>query len=536
MLSGVFALTLANLFVKTVGLILKIPLRGILSDSGMAYYNTAYDIYAFLYTVSNVGLPTAVSMLVSENRASGNVKEIKKVFKIAIGLFIIIGIVGTSIMFFGATLFEKAYKIDNSAYCIMAIAPTLFFICIASALKGYFQGYQNMVPSAISNVIEAVGKMSLGILFAQYAAMRGEDPHMIAAYAALGLTIGVAAGMVFLIIRKLLFRPQSYDIEYASLRTENMEGRSGRAIVKLLITIAIPITLSSSVMTLSNMIDGMILSRVLQLNFTQEVTKAFIGNLKTCVVPISNIILAFANPITSVIVPMISASVAEGRTDKVKKAMNSALRMAVMVILPCIFGISVLAEPIVGFLFRDADAAAKAGPLLSVHAISVFFMSMISVTAAILQAHKLGRLPVRSVIVGAVVKVIATTALVAIPTVNVMGSPISAILSCFAISAMNFYYIKKHVGYSPNFAKLLIKPLIAAGVCAAGAAGSYKLITMLGGASTSDVALLASVLIAALIYVITALMIKALAREEIEMLPKGKRIASALTKLKLLDK
>ena len=174
MLSGVLALTIANLFVKPVGLLLKIPLRGILSDSGMAYYNNAYDIYAFLYTVSNVGLPTAVSMMISENRASGNVRQSKKIMKVAMWLFVGIGLLGTSIMFFGAPLFESAYKINNLSFSIMAIAPTLFFICIASALKGYFQGYQNMVPSAVSNVIEAVGKMALGILFANYAVQRGE--------------------------------------------------------------------------------------------------------------------------------------------------------------------------------------------------------------------------------------------------------------------------------------------------------------------------------------------------------------------------
>ncbi len=532
MLSGVLALTIANLFVKTVGLLLKIPLRGILSDSGMAYYNNAYDIYAFLYTVSNVGLPTAVSMMISENRASGNIRESKKIMKIAMWLFVAIGLIGTSIMFFGAPLFEKAYKIDNLSFSIMAIAPTLFFICIASALKGYFQGYQNMVPSAVSNVIEAVGKMALGILFANYAVQTGKPTHIVAAYAVFGLTVGVAAGMVSLIIRKIVFKPAKYDTEYADLLTDGMATSPTSKIIKTLIAIAIPITLSSSVMTLSNVLDGIILSRGLQINYTQEVTKAFIGNLKTCVTPISNIILAFANPITSVIVPLISVAVAEGNSDKVKKAMNTAFRMAVIVILPCVFGISVLAEPIVAFLFRSASAARTAGPLLSVHVISVFFMSMISTTAAVLQSHKLGRYPVISVAIGALVKVISTMALVSIKEIGVMGSPISAILSCFTISAMNFFFIRKKIGYTPNFAKLLIKPLISALVCACGAIGSYKLYYMLIG--VADISLMLSIFTAVIVYVLTILVIRGITREEVEMLPKGKKLARALSKMKLL--
>ncbi|MBQ7779077.1 MAG: polysaccharide biosynthesis protein [Clostridia bacterium] len=531
MLSGVLALTIANLFVKTVGLLLKIPLRGILTDSGMAYYNNAYDIYAFLYTVSNVGLPTAVSMMISENRASGNVRQSKKIMKVAMWLFVGIGLLGTSIMFFGAPLFESAYKINNLSFSIMAIAPTLFFICIASALKGYFQGYQNMVPSAISNVIEAVGKMALGILFANYAVQKGEPTYIVAAYAVFGLTLGVAAGMVSLIIRKLLFKPSKYDTEYAALLTDGMETSSASSIIKMLFAIAIPITLSSSVMTLSNVLDGVILSRGLQMYHTEDVARDFIGNLKTCVTPISNIILAFANPITSVIVPLISVAVAEGKPEKVKKTINTAFRMGVIVILPCVFGISVLAEPIIAFLF-GADAAVKAGPLLSVHVISVFFMSMISTTAAVLQSHKLGKYPVISVAVGAVVKVISTLALVSFEDINIMASPISAILSCFTISAMNFVFIRKKVGYTPNFAKLIIKPLIAALICACGAIGSFKLYYMITGIAT--VSLMLSIITAVIVYVLAILLIRGITREEVEMLPKGKKLAKLLSKMKLL--
>lgn len=149
---GVIALTLGNLFVKVVGLVLKIPLHNILGDAGMAYYNNAYDIYAWLFTIATTGLPTAISMLISEDRVKGNIKETKKIFRVTVALFIIIGIAGMSVMLFGAPFFEKAYKIENSGYCMMAIAPTLFFICVASALRGYFQGYQNMLPTAVSEV------------------------------------------------------------------------------------------------------------------------------------------------------------------------------------------------------------------------------------------------------------------------------------------------------------------------------------------------------------------------------------------------
>lgn len=531
-LSGVVALTAANLFVKVVGLLLKIPLRGILSDEGMAFYNNAYDIYAFFFTVSTVGLPTAISMLISEDRAVGNKREIKKIYKVAMLLFVIVGLVGTSVMFFGAPIFEAAYKIDNSAYCIMAVAPTLFFICVASALRGYFQGYQYMVPTAVSEVIEALGKMALGLLFANYAVSRGEPPYMVAAYAALGLTVGVAAGALFLMIRKLLFRPDSFDAEYGSLEDSSLEVRGSGKIVKTLIMIAIPITLSSSVMSFSTMLDGMILSRGLQgTGFTETAVKELIGNYKTCATPISNIVLALVAPITASIIPLISATIASGNKERVNKIMDSTLKITVIVILPCVLGISVLARPIITMLFRDPSAADNAGPLLSILAISVFFMSMIQVTAAFLQAHKLVKKPIISVAAGAVTKLVVTYALVSIPALNIKGSPISSIISSFVISAMNFYFIGKHIGFTPKFISITVRPLISAAGCAATAFFTHKLLC---GPIGNTAALFVGIFAGAMVYAVLIFLMRAVGREEVELLPKGKKLAAILSKLKLI--
>lgn len=530
--SGVLALTLANIFVKAVGLLLKIPLRNILGDGGMVYYNNAYEIYAFLFTVSTVGLPTAVAMLISEDRAKGNLREAKKIFKVATILFVAIGAIGTCIMFFGAPLFEEAYKINDSAYTIMAVAPTLFFICITSAFRGYFQGYQNMVPTAISEVIEAIGKMALGLLFANYAISQGEPVHIVAAYAALGLTVGIAAGMLFLIVRKLLFHPQKYDLEYGSKVDDTLPVRKSKTLIRALFMIAIPITLSSSVLSLSTLLDGIILSRGLQsISYTENAVKEMIGNFRTCVTPITNLILALVAPITSSIIPLISSTRASGDKKRVKNIFDSTLRVTIIVILPCVFGIAALSEPIIQFIFGDATSAQRAAPLLSIMIISVFFMSMISVSAATLQAHKLEKKPIISVAVGSLVKVVLTYALVMIPALNIKGSPISSIVSCLVISAMNFYFIRKHIGFTPNFPKLIIRPLISAFICALTALGAYKVLYSCLGLAA---ALLVSVMIAAIGYILAIFLLRAVGRDEIEMLPKGKSLVSFLTKMKLL--
>ena len=145
--SGVLVLTITNLLVKVIGLMFKIPMNRIIGDEGMGYYNSAYTFYTYLYMVSTAGLPTAISIMISDSRANRQIKQVKKIYKLSLLLFIVIGIVSTMIMFFGSGLMSKAIGAEPTKYSIMAIAPTLLFICICSALRGYFQGYQQMTPS-----------------------------------------------------------------------------------------------------------------------------------------------------------------------------------------------------------------------------------------------------------------------------------------------------------------------------------------------------------------------------------------------------
>lgn len=530
--SGVMALTFGNLFVKLVGLILKIPLHDSLGDAGMTYYNEAYNIYVLLFTLSTTGLPTAISMLISENRVKGNKTEIKKIFRVTMTMLFIIGVVGMSIMLFGAPFFEKAYKLDNLSFCIKAVAPTLFFICVTSSLRGYFQGYQSMVPTAVSEVIEAVGKLVLGLLFATYAAQNGKPLHIIAAYAALGLTIGVAAGMVYLFIAKLLFNPQKYDSEYSEINCENTAIRSAGNIIKAVLMIAIPITVTNSVQSFSTVIDGVVLSRRLQeIGFNQETTKELIGNYRTLVSPLCNLPPALISPITASILPLMRAAITAKNKIRTRNVMNGALLITAIIELPCALGMSALSEPILKLLFGDNGSSEKAAPLLSMLSLSVFFVSVIAITSAFLQAHKLEKKPIISMLIGAVVKIVTIYIFAGIPEINIYASPISSFLGGFVISAINLFIIKKHIGFLPDFGKMMIRPLGASFVCAVSAMFSYKL---LSGLLAGSVALLVSISLSAVIYFFLIFLFKALTKEDILLLPKGEKLSFLLKKMHLI--
>ena len=245
--TGVLALTLANVLVKTVGLVLKIVLNTVVGSTGAGYYSSAYEIYAFLYVIATSGLPVAISITVSKRRAQGKLKEAKKIFNISMLLFLVIGTAFAVLMIVFSEKIATFISAPQTAVCIVAIAPTILFICLSSSLRGYFQGYQLMSPTGISQLLEALGKAGIGFLFAFYAKSQGYEPHIVAAYTVFGVTSGVFIGMVFLLIRKLFFKEKKFYDKEALLLQPPPEKTS--KIFGELIKIAVPITLSSCVLS-----------------------------------------------------------------------------------------------------------------------------------------------------------------------------------------------------------------------------------------------------------------------------------------------
>lgn len=215
--NGVLILTISNILVKTIGLLFKIPLHDYLGDEGMGYFNAAYTIYTWFYMISTAGLPIAMSVLVSKSRAKGNFNQVKKILRLSLWLFFIVGSVGMLILALGSGMFAALIKVERANLCILAIAPTLFFVCLTSAYRGYFQGHQIMWPTAVSQLLESVGKLVLGILFASWSISRGDPLYVTAAYTILGITIGVFCGMVFIWITKLLYNTDAVNADRKSV-------------------------------------------------------------------------------------------------------------------------------------------------------------------------------------------------------------------------------------------------------------------------------------------------------------------------------
>lgn len=532
--SGVLVLTISNLIIKAVGLLFKIPMNHIVGDTGMGYYSQAYTLYTCFFMIATNGLPVALAMMLSESRSKGQLKHAKRIFRICMTLFVIVGFVGMLIMLLGAHWYSKdVLKSEPTYICIMAIAPTLFFISISSAFRGYFQSYQQMVPTAISQLTEALSKLFIGIVLALYAIGQGYEIHIVAAYAAVGLTIGAGLGMVFLTFSKLLFRHKEaqYNAGFLEEHGESDYTESTGTILKRIAVIAIPITLSSSVMSITNLVDAVLVERILQvIGMTEAEATTVYGNYTSLAVPMFNMPPYLIYPISYSIIPILTMARGAGDTVRAKRIMESSLRVSVLIGLPCALGMAALAKPILS-LFYVAESVEMAWPLLALLAPSTFFVCVLSVTNAILQSCGYERMPLYSMLAGAAVKLISNYIL--LHFIGMYGTPVSTFLCYLTATALNLYFVAKKADVMPSVGRVFLRPLIAAVLCALTAFGVHTLFADVLSISGRLITLV-SIIAAVAVYAVLIFTIRAITADDIRLLPKGEKILAVLKKIKLV--
>lgn len=527
--SGVAVLTASTLAVKLIGMLYKIPMMACLGSEGMGYFNSAYEIYSLFFVIATTGIPVAISILVSESRARGREREIARIFRISLLILSALGLLGTLIM----CIFyrELAALINNSgaAYSILAISPTLLMICVSSAVRGYFQGEQNMIPTAVSQMIEALGKLLLGLGFALIAIANGRTVAEAAAFAVLGLSLGVLASALYLVIYKLP-RPAAK----AKMLPATESGAMGDgAIAKRLLEIAVPITLSSTILSLTKLIDmTMILRRLGEIGYSQEAANAVYGSYSTMAVSIYNLPSTLVTAIALPLVPMLASAIETGERERERSVISTSFRLTAIISFPAGLGIAVFARPILTLLFPlQAEEIEYTAPLLSLLGISVFLSSMITVTNAVLQAYGQVRKPIISMCVGTAVKLVLSYLLIGMPSVNIYGAPISTFFSTAVIVSMNIYYILKMSGRISTVSHLFGRAFLASALAISLGALAYVPLAQLVQHRWNVLPVICGVVI---IYTVAILKLGAVDRNDISMLPRGEKILKLLIKIHLI--
>ncbi len=527
--SGVAALTVSTIFVKIIGLLYKIPMMQLLGAEGMGYFNSAYEIYVLFYVISTSGLPVALSKMVSEARASEKNILGRKIFRVSMIIFFIVGTLGTALMAIFAKEFSSYIKNDAAYYCILAISPTVLFIGISSSIRGYFQGCQNMMPTAISQIVETLGKLLLGLLFAYIALQRGYELPIVAAYAVLGLTLGIAFSMLYLIVFKMCERSsKEKDI--------NDSAFSRLSVARNLINIAIPITISSAVISITRVIDmTMILRRLQDIGYESTVANAIYGSYSTLALPVFNLPPSLITGVALSLVPMLASSIEKKDTKNEKVVVLSSLKLCLLIAMPCSLAITVFSKQILQLLFaNEYEAINICAPLLSALGISVFLSCLITETNAILQAYGKQGKPIISMIVGAVAKIIFSYVLIGIPSINVMGAPISTFICSLAVVFVNFYFIRKYSTSLDGIGKIFARTFVSSVISVCASMLIYTVLFKFLNVSGS-LAFAIAVIFAVVSYIVISIKIGALDESDILMLPSGDKIHKVFLKLKLMQ-
>jgi len=465
-LGGAAILAAAVAVVKVIGFFYKVPLNNILGEVGKTYFQTAYEIYNVLLTISTAGLPLAISKLTSEAHAQGRENQKRKIFRTAIWLFFGLGLVGSLLMFFGAEQLAAVQNNTMAAQPIRALSPAVFCVCLLACMRGYTQGQGNMKPTAISQVLEALCKVGIGLPLAWYIVKLAQGMENVAAGAIFGVTIGTVLSMCFLIF--YLFTHKNRK------ESPDVPGSSGD-IMKSILTIGIPITLSNCAMSIITVIDTKIILGRLQtgLGLTEVAASALKGQYSYAM-DMLNMVSSFVYPVTMSLIPFAAAALASKDYAKADRTISAAFRIIAMLALPAGVGLSALATPIMVLILpAQYEGALAAGPHLRVLGIATIFVCMMILTNAILQTYGKERIPIFTVIAGGVTKIVMNYILVGNPEINIHGAPIST-LCCYAvIVGLNLFFVWKYSPEKPRYVSLFAKPILASALMGGAAWAVY---------------------------------------------------------------
>lgn len=524
---GAAILAVGVVVVKIIGALYKIPLANILGDTANGYFNSAYTIYAVLLTISTGGLPVALSKQVSEAHALGLVNQRKRIFSIATRTLFLFGLSGFLIMFLGAKALTYNILGNPGAYCAtLVLAPAPLFVCCMSALRGYAQGQGVMSPTAISQIIEALCKLILGLTLAtlllDYGASMTDvfTPQELAVGGAIaGVTIGTLASLIFLTIDRI--RRSAHDPEKGTDTPQ-----PDQAILSRLVRLAVPITLGCSVVPIVNFLDAaQVQNRLQEIFFISADSASALYGSYAAATNLYNLPSSLMEPFGVALIPAVSAARARRNSLQCARVSESALRVAMLLACPMGFGLAALSTPIITMLYSQYDPAVM-GPILTILGFASICTCIVVLSNAILHANGQVKLPFFTIALGGTLKLLVNYILVGTQSIGILGAPVGTLV-CFGTTAvLDLLIIRRSLPTPPRYTQVFCKPLLASAIMALAAWSSHGLLFRFLGSNT--IATLGGIIVAILVYGILILCLKAISKEDLILMPKGEKVAKIL--------
>ncbi len=518
-LQGAALLALATAIVKVIGALYKIPLNAIIGEQGFGYFYTAYDIYNVLLLISTAGLPVAVSRMISAASALGHYNQVRRIYSTSRLIFLSLGFVSSLLMTVFCRELAAFQEQPDAWFAIACLGPCAFLVCLLSTYRGFFQGQGNMLPTSISQVLEAFIKLIVGII-AAVVLLQATDS---VAYAAGGAILGVTLSCLV----SGIYMKGKFSKEYRLLPKTNENVQSYSSTAKQLLAIAIPITIGSAGLQLLTVLEAKLyMSQLLASGLSQAEADTMKG-IYNMTQTIYNMPCAFIFPITISIIPAITAHLTTDSHRAVKATEESAARITALIALPCSVGLALLAEPVTALLGGyEGENLALATTLMALLGVCITLHAVVLVTNAMLQAHNHAVLPVINMLISGITRLIIVYVLTGNPEIGLLGVPVGSILCNLCISTLNLIAMNRVIPQKPAFLRNLLRPLIPALLMGAAVFGVSWLLQQV---TDSTVILCAvPVAIGVLAYVVLVVKCKSITREDCLLLPKGEKIAKLL--------
>ena len=586
---GAMIMTVSMIVVKLLGMFYKIFLyrmyatyddvAGISMGSlGSGILGNAYEVYTPLFALATAGFPIAVSRLIAESIAQKRYRDVEVIYKTSKKFYIGMGFACFALMIGISFIYVQIINQPLALYSMMTLAPSVLLGCLVSIYRGYYEGQRNMFPSACSEVVEMFVKVVSGLTMGYLVMKIGIDEFMahetvfgqsftsqksametLCAYSVAAAIAGIALGSLtaFLFLR-IYYSKHKFTVSDEMMQ-DSIDARTQKETFRILIKTAIPIIISAFIMNISTTIDAVVIQNVLyntcktngdallaqfDPQYLPELTRMIYPpdggeiSLHTSLWGCFSIALPLMQLVTTVTqvfgtsaLPNVTAAYASGDKEELRRSINTVMKLTMMFTLPAGLSMFAISEPIITLLYGGGFEAEVAASILRIMGFSCIVVAASTPIMSMLQSLGKVNLPLILCSIAMVVKIATNYLFVSIVELNVTGAAVGSLVAFALVFVVGMYLLIRHSKVKPDFINTMLKPLIAAVVCALTVFGLYTLCRMFAG---NMISLVISILVAVIVYILCLMLLKTFSKEELTMLPKGKNIVTILEKMHLI--
>lgn len=530
-MKNVVILICSQLLIKVLGLIYKLVITNIpgFGDTGLGYYSAGYQIYALLLTLSSIGIPSVISKLVSERIAIGDTKGAQRIFVVAFRFFTTLGLVLSLALFFGADFIaNNILNVPDVAYVMKVLSPAIVFVAMSAVYRGYFSGQQDMKPTSVSQTLEQFLNCVLSITFV-YACI-GKDTYIMAAAGNLSTTCAIVITFVYLL---RYYKHNKLNTSDSIVSPE--KKKSNKELLKTILGISIPITVSSLISVISGVIDTATVSNCMQIAYSDvESSKEALEQIAMSATGILSKVdtlvsfpLAINLAFSTALVPAVSEALAKKDKKTASRRLSFSFFASLIIIIPCALGFIVLAQPILSMIYPTASDGAG---VMQIASISMIFTALTQTMTGGLYGVNQSKIPAIAAGLGAVIKFILNMILISNRNIGIYGAAISSFVYQIIVFLICYAVLNRCVKMHITFKAHVLKPVLSGLGMGIIVYFSYNLFNSFLGNTIST---LISIVIGAVSYCLLILFTKALTKEDILMIPYGTKIYDVLVRLKI---